>query len=323
MNGNITREGITADLEAMKQIGLGGAQIFNVSEGIPLGPIKYMSPEWLALVKHAATEADRIGLELCMHNCAGWSSSGGPWVTPEFAMQQVTISETTARGPTRLAAVLKQPETKKDFYRDIAVLAFPTPADAAARIKDIKAKAGYESRYGQLPALVEYPATAVIPRDAIVDLTSRLKIDGLLDWDVPAGNWTILRIGYTPTGAVNAPSPDSGRGLECDKLSKAGLDAHWNNSMAKVIQELGPLAGKTLNNLLIDSYEVGHQNWTRTFREDFKQRRGYDPLMYLPTLTGRIVESGEVSERFLWDMRRTIADLFADNYYSYFAELCR
>src|SRR5258705_9161991 len=75
MNGNVTREGITADLEAMKRIGLGGAQIFNVSESIPEGPIAYNSAAWRAMVKHAAAEADRLGLELCIHNCAGWSSS--------------------------------------------------------------------------------------------------------------------------------------------------------------------------------------------------------------------------------------------------------
>ena len=78
MNGNVTRAGITADLEAMKQIGLGGAQIFNVSEGIPEGPIQYNSDEWRGLVKFAAEEAKRVGIELCVHNCAGWSSSGGP-----------------------------------------------------------------------------------------------------------------------------------------------------------------------------------------------------------------------------------------------------
>jgi hypothetical protein len=103
MNGNITREGITADLEAMKQIGLGGAQIFNVSEAIPEGPILFMSPEWRELLKHAVSEANRLGLELCIHNCAGWSSSGGPWITPEYAMQMVVISEVQAEGPARFS----------------------------------------------------------------------------------------------------------------------------------------------------------------------------------------------------------------------------
>ena len=99
MNGNITREGITADLEAMKKIGLGGAQIFNVSEQIPEGPIKYNSDEWRQLVKFAATEAQRLGLELCIHNCAGWASSGGPWVKPEDAMQTVVVEESHAHVP--------------------------------------------------------------------------------------------------------------------------------------------------------------------------------------------------------------------------------
>jgi hypothetical protein len=323
MNGNITREGITADLEAMKGIGLAGAQIFNVSESIPPGPVLFMSPEWRDLLKHAVKEADRLGLELCIHNCAGWSSSGGPWITPEHAMQMVVTSETKIEGGRRFEGALAQPETHLGFYRDIAVLAFPTPRDDTARIKDLKVKAGYESRYNQQPALDEFPADSVIKRQSILDLTSVLGGDGRLNWDAPAGAWTILRIGYTPTGAKNAPAPESGRGLECDKLSRDGLDAHWAGMMAKVVQDLGPLAGKTLNNCLIDSYEVGGQNWTARFRDEFTRRRGYDPLVYLPVLSGRIVESGEVSERFLWDLRRTIADLFADNYYSYFAELCR
>ncbi|HVP12969.1 MAG TPA: glycosyl hydrolase [Phycisphaerae bacterium] len=322
MNGNITREGITADLEAMKRAGLGGAQIFNVSENIPEGSVAIMSPEWRELVKYAAKEANRLGLELCMHNCSGWSSSGGPWIKPEFAMQMVVISETHAEGPARFSTALPQPATRRNFYQDIAVLAFPTPQDNSRRIKDIKPKAGYEPRYGQHPALDVFPPESIVKRDNIVDLTSKLAADGHLSWDVPSGDWTILRIGYTPTGAENSPSPKSGRGLECDKLSRAGLDAHWAGMMGPVVHDLGPLAGKTLKNCLIDSYEMGGQNWTPRFREEFIKRRGYDPLLLLPVLTGRVIDSGEVSERFLWDLRRTIADLFADNYYGYFAELC-
>ncbi|HEY3243061.1 MAG TPA: glycosyl hydrolase, partial [Phycisphaerae bacterium] len=322
MNGNITKEGITADLEAMKQIGLGGAQIFNVSEDIPDGPVDFMSPEWRELLKHAVSEADRLGLKLCIHNCAGWSSSGGPWITPEHAMQMVVTSEVHVAGPTAFAEVLPQPETRRDYYRDIAVLAFPTPHDDQHRIAEIKAKAGYEFRYGQQPAPDAFPPEAVLKRESIVDLTSKLDRAGRLTWDVPGGAWTILRIGYTPTGQQNHPAPVSGRGLECDKLSRAALDAHWAGMMGKIVEDLGPLAGKALHNCLIDSYEVGHQNWTEHFREEFKTRRGYDPLLLLPTLTGRVVDSGEISERFLWDLRRTIADLFTDNYYDYFTELC-
>jgi hypothetical protein len=235
-------------------------------------------------------------------------------------MQMVVSSETAVQGPRRFADALPQPEPHLGFYRDIAVLAFPTPADPA-RIKDLKVKAGYEYRYEQQPSLDPLPAPAIIKRESIIDLTGRFA-DGRLTWDAPDGAWTVLRIGYTPTGAKNAPAPDSGRGPECDKLSKEGLDAHWAGGIAPVLLALGPLAGKTFNNCLIDSYEMGGQNWTPRFREEFTRRRGYDPLLYLPAMTGRAVESGEVAERFLWDVRRTISDLFADNYYSHFAELC-
>jgi len=325
MNGNITREGITADLEAMKQVGLGGAQIFNVSESIPEGPIKYNSSEWRALVKFAAQEAQRLGLELCIHNCAGWSSSGGPWVTPQDAMQTVVTSEFKTRGPMHFAAELPQPpkNATHDFYRDIAVLAFPTPSDDAFRIADIKAKVlSGQYRYGLMPSLDVLPAGAAIKRDSVVDLTANFK-NGTLEWDAPDGEWTIMRLGYTPTGAVCAPAPASGRGLEVDKMSREALDRFWAGGMAPLIKELGPLAGTVLNNVLVDSYEMGAQNWTPKFREEFQKRRGYDPLLYLPALAGRVIDSGEISERFLWDFRRTVGDLFAANYFDRFGELCK
>ncbi|MFZ4508713.1 MAG: glycosyl hydrolase, partial [Fimbriimonas sp.] len=128
--------------------------------------------------------------------------------------------------------------------------------------------------------------------------------------------------GSVPTGKDNHPAPPEGDGLEVDKLSRAALDKHWDGMMAKVIAQVGPLAGKSLNNSLIDSYEVGSQNWTPKFREDFRRLRGYDPLPFMPALAGVTIESGPTTERFLWDYRRTIADLYAENYFGYFGELC-
>jgi alpha-L-rhamnosidase/Glycosyl hydrolases family 2, sugar binding domain len=415
MNGNITKAGITADLEAMKDIGLGGATIVNVDCGIPPGPVKFMSPEWREDFKFAVAEADRLGLELCVENCAGWSSSGGPWNTVTNAMQRLTSSETRARGPAIFNAVLPQPPVTLGFYRDIAVLAFKAPvaevdtasdaAQSAAKLKisravyeaedgsgsaDVKAKlvaligSGHYSivagndefddpAYGhhkrlhveytldgksgtmtvtegetltfptnahqmasaQLfvktsadhtfvrpPAAMVSAASGAIPRAGVVDLTAMLTADGRLRWDVPPGNWVILRLGYTPTGVNNHPAPEEGEGLECDKFSQAALDAHWAGFMQKILDDLGPLAGKTLDSSLIDSYEVGGQDWSENFRNEFQKRRGYDPLKYLPTFTGRVVDNPAVTERFLWDMRRIIADLFAENYFGHFAELC-
>ncbi|MGO8927676.1 MAG: glycosyl hydrolase [Limisphaerales bacterium] len=322
MNGNITKAGLTADLEAMKQIGLGGATIVNVDCGIPRGPVAFMSHEWREDFKFAVEEANRLGLQLCVENCAGWSSSGGPWNTVTNAMQRVTTSELEVTGPTDFSAALPQPPTKLEFYRDIAVLAFPAP-DIRATIANLDAKAGFNGDAVLSSRDAVEAAAGAVQRQEVVDLTSKLTADGKLNWQVPAGKWTILRIGYTPTGVDNHPAPGEGEGLECDKFSKAALDAHWAGFMQKVLDDLGPLAGKTLDASLIDSYEVGGQNWTKSFREEFQKRRGYDLLKYLPAFTGRVVDNPAVSERFLWDVRRTIADLFAENYYGHFAELCR
>ena len=454
MNGNISREGITADLEAMKRVGVGGAQIFNADCGIPEGPVAFMSPEWRDLVKHAVTEADRLGLELCIHNCAGWSSSGGPWITPDLAMQKVVWTETIVTKDTLQPISLSEPKANKDYYRDIAVLAFPTPdgddvsmkdqnpvvrtcmegvdastlldnnhlttitlghptpdtpqyielafkspytvrecvltsgstlypysgelqvsedgkafrsivsftlppfdsagrpfrfyvPDATARyfrltftgcpiagaklflsdvallsqvrLQNWSEKAGY-SRVG---TLLRDPRETIVPEccvaaEKVLDLTKCMKPGGKLEWKIPDGKWTLLRMGYTPTGKTNHPAPKSGLGLECDKLSKKAAEVHWANAMEPILKDIGPLAGKGLKHVLIDSYEVGAQNWTPKFREDFKQRRHYDLLRYLPALTGRIVNNPDETERFLADIRRTIADLFADNYYGHF-----
>ena len=330
MNGNITEEGITADLEAMQRVGIGGAQIFNVDCGIPAGPVKFLSPEWHGLMQHAVREADRLGLELCLHNCAGWSSSGGPWNTPEHAMQRVTTSELQVKGPSHFSAVLPSPPSKLDFYRDIAVLAFPaqkgeTGTGKSSAIENLDAKNGSNGEFVLSSTNEDHAATdQVVPRTGIVDLTGALQSDGRLEWEVPSGDWIILRLGYTPTGEENHPAPAEGTGPECDKFSPEALDAHWAGYVQKVLDDVGPLAGsgKTLNNVLIDSYEVGGQNWTPAFRSEFEKRRGYDPLLYLPTVAGRVVDNPEVSERFLWDVRRTIADLFAENYYGHFQELC-
>lgn len=459
MNGNVTREGITADLESMRRAGIGGAQVFVPDQGIPAGPAKYLSDEWRALFKFAAEEARRLGLELGMHNCAGWSSSGGPWVTPELAMQEVVTSEVRVSGPARFAEVLPRPASKNGFYRDISVMAFPAPEgetrdmesasprvtgsvasfDGAAlldpdinragrlprptaekpqhvqvdfpepftarilylvsgpgldwfsgelevsddgreyrTVRDVSFQGGWDrgrrtyvfpaatgrsfrlkitdgAGYGgggialgwlrlsprqgieNLDGKAAYvrgsdfrttaggrtPVEMLVRREGIVDLTGRMDAGGRLEWEVPAGDWVVLRAGFTPTGRHNHPAPPEATGLECDKLSARAAEAHFSAVLDRLLGELGPLAGTAFRNLIIDSYEVGSQNWTPGFENEFRKRRGYDPRPFLPVLTGRIVDGVEVSERFLWDLRRTVADLFAEKYYGRMAELAR
>ncbi|MBS1713035.1 MAG: hypothetical protein JST30_01725 [Armatimonadetes bacterium] len=321
MNGNVSKAGITADLEAMKRIGLGGAQIFNVDCDIPEGRTPFMSAQWKEAVAHAFREAKRLGIEICVHNCAGWSSSGGPWVTPEHAMQILTWSETPVTGPSRFEGRLPQPESKLGFYRDIAVYAVRKPQDDTFRIPNIRAKAAFDRGDRIAPDTTDYPEHLAVPIGDVRML--KADPDGKVVFDAPAGEWTLIRLGHTPTGKGNHPSPPSGYGPEIDKMSREAMDQHWAGMMDTVLKANGPVSGKGLNNALIDSYEVGSQNWTPKFREEFTKRRGYDPLPFLPVVTGRLIGSGETSERFLWDLRRTVSDLFADNYFAYFGELCR
>ena len=323
LDGNVTREGITADLEAMHRVGIHEATLFNGGMGFPQGPVEYMSNEWLTLFQHAASEAQRLGMELSFHNGPGWSSSGGPWIKPEDAMQTVTWSEQQVEGGRTVCLVLPKPKMRHEYYQDIAVLAFPTPT-AVQRIDDLDNKTLANNSFSRhlMPSMNEISDSAVVHLADIVNLTSQMQPGGTLNWDAPDGNWTILRIGFTPTGMTNHPALAGGNGLECDKMSRKALDAFWAGGIQPIIDKLGPLVGKSLTGSLIDSYEVGCGNWTLGFEQEFNARRHYDILPFLPAMAGYYVESGPVAERFLWDLRLTVGELMAENYYDYFAELC-
>ena len=315
LNGNITRDGITADLEAMKRVGVGGVLIMEVDQGAPVGPVDFMGERWRGLFQHVHAEARRLGLEVNMNNDAGWNGSGGPWIKPEQSMQEVVWTETDVAGPQRFEGGLSQPQTTAGFYRDITVLAFPAVGDY--RIPNIESKAAFQKRGSRKPAQADLAPEAVIQRDAIVNLTEQMDASGKLVWDVPAGRWTIVRFGHTSTGVENSPAPKTGRGLECDKLSKEGIETSFAGMMAKLAADTGIKPGQHKPGVVathIDSWENGSQNWTARMREEFQQRRGYDLLPFLPVMTGRVVGSLEISERFLWDLRRTISELVIENY---------
>jgi hypothetical protein len=482
MNGNVTADGITRDLEAMKRVGIGGFQIFDVGTGIPKGPVEYLSDAWLKLMQHAAAEADRLGLLFEMHNCPGWSSSGGPWITPELAMQTLVWSDTYVRGGQTVAAQLPQPPTRLGYYRDACVLAFPSlpgetrrlrdslkgatsssgpldvthlpptatpaarqrrpattgqpvylhlefaePFDAraiavysgalppppgtapaggggggggfgggpsrmtldvsddgaqfrtvletalagggggggatAAEVPTIASLPAVKARHLRLtftqprrvldvqlsaagrlrnwtrkanfvhpgrpgagtpaePEAVDASISAIDPA-SVLDISQHMDAQGRLSWQAPPGEWTILRFGHTARERRNNAAPDTGLGLECDKFSRAAFEFHFNKMFERLLPALKPLAASGRAGILVDSYEVGMQNWTASFPQEFEKRRGYDLRKYLPAMTGRVIGSTETSERFLWDLRRAQADVIADNYYGRFTELCR
>lgn len=310
-NGNLNKEGITADFESMARVGIGGLLFMEVDQGVPAGDVAFASPRWMELMKHAFNEAKRLGLEITINNDAGWCGSGGPWITPELSMQKVVWTETIVDGGQPWKVSLPQPETVKDFYQDIAVLAMPAPA-GGDRIPNAAQKALFAP--GHTPALPasfdKISHTSVIAREKIINLTGRKT------WNVPPGKWLVMRFGHTTTGKDNHPAPASGQGLECDKFSKEAIGVHYKNLIGKLAKQNRALTGsdKVFVSTHVDSWEVELQNWTAKMPEKFKTLRGYDLLSYLPAYAGYIIDSNEVTERFLWDLRQTVSDLIVENY---------
>lgn len=305
MDGNITAEGIKADLESMAQAGIGGAQIFDVGQGVPSGPVDYNSQEWRDLMVYALREAKKLGLEMTMHNCEGWSSSGGPWVQPEDAMKKITFSSAKVEGPG--SARIPIPPSVGSYYRDIAAYAFPA-TDAPAS-KGRNELTGLGANPGPVKDL-DWPTfdpKAMLP----------VQLDSEGNATVPAGEWTVLRIGYTLTGAQNVATRASGIGLEVDKLSAESLDRFFAGCLDPLLDQLGK--GSALTTVLVDSYETGYNNWTPKMLDEFKKRRGYSAEPYLPALAGFQVGDSRKTLAFLFDYRRTISELWAQNYSGRFA----
>lgn len=342
MDGNLSGEGMTADLESMKRAGIGHVVFLEVNVGVPRGPVDFFSREWQNLFRHAVREAERLGIEITLGVGPGWTGSGGPWVSPDQSMQHLVSSSVDVSGPGNKTISLTAPEPRKpyfgegvltpdlkkqrqDFYEDVAVLAFPAP-EGGRKIEDIDEKAlyyraPYTSAPGVkpfLPAPAEYdslPESAVIAREEVIELTDKLRPDGSLNWDVPPGKWTVMRFGRRNNGMITRPAPHPGLGFESDKFDTVALNAHLDAYIGALLRHTGPpdtTSPGGLKRLHMDSWEMGAQNWTPQFREAFMKRRGYDPRPFFPVYTGYVVESAEVSERFLWDLRQTSQELILE-----------
>jgi hypothetical protein len=306
MGLTVSRYGIRRDLAAMKAAGVAGATICPIgsqagvaaniiNSGTPQ-PVKYWSPRFWRMVQYAVHTAKHLGLKLGMENCPGWDASGGPWITPALSMKMVTWSITTVHGPGLVHIELKQPPERLGFYRPISVLALPI--------------------------------AAVVQPDAIRNISRHINAQGQLTWRVPAGGWRIYRIGYTSTASTDHPVPDNLVGphgvvhsLEADKLSARAAKFHIEHVIDALKAHLGSAVGHTFDHLLFDSYEAGGQNWTEHFRRDFIKMRHYDPLPWLPVLAGAVVGSPELSQRFKFDMARTVSQLFVKNDFDVYRRL--
>jgi hypothetical protein len=148
----------------------------------------------------------------------------------------------------------------------------------------------------------------------VLDISKESSANGLLNWDAPAGNWTIMRMGMLPTKVKNAPASPEGTGLEVDKMSKIHVESHFNAFLGEIMRRIPAADRKTWKLAVEDSYETGGQNWTDDLIKKFKNAFHYDPLPYLPVIKGKVVGSLAMSDRFLWDLRRFIADRVAYDY---------
>jgi hypothetical protein len=349
LNGNTTEDTITRDLEGMKSHGYGGAILVDADGSGQQGNLETHigpaigSPKWMALFIHALAVAQKLGLEISLNVTSRLDVGiiGGPTVAPEDAMKQATWSRVIVEGGGTRKVQLALPPAQNGFYRPIAVLAYPlrhgaslpgSPESGRDAIVNLEFKtASMETGFSMTPSdrvMRDEPAVAG-EEDAgvgdVVDLSLRTDGSGNLEWNFPPGTWEVLRIGYTDTPRTEHLMDAAGRplGLPVDALSPAAFDHYWRDAVAPLLNAAKPYIGTSLRYLVTDSWEAGGANWTEDFREEFKRRRGYDPLLYLPILSGRILTSRETSNRFLFDLRRTVADLIAQNYYDRFEDHAR
>ncbi|UBD73960.1 glycosyl hydrolase [Parabacteroides goldsteinii] len=298
----VNKGSITRDLEEFKAKGISGVNLIctggYAGKEALLG-VEWLSPEWRALYRHAIREAKRLNIEIGFNLAGGWTMMG-PWITPDKAMKKVVQSEQIVTGPVTFSKEFPQPETVDNYYHDVWVQAFK----------------------------IERQTKTVHPETAI-DITDCISSDGRLHWDIPEGDWLILRTGYTLTGHPWSkwhayPKGDTfegGDGYEIDYLSTVALDDHFDHLGKLVIEETRQAGGK-LAYLWSDSWECGKLTWTQDFPEQFRRFRGYDLKPYMAILAGYTVNDSVFSARFRDDFDRTIQDCVAENFYGHFYELC-
>ncbi len=456
---DVSKEGITKDLEAMKEAGIGTAFIGNINPDEVDGKVPMLSEEWWDCMVHAVNEGKRIGVDIGSFNCPGWSQSGGPWIKPDMAMRYIDYTETKVTGPKKVSLNLVKP---RDEFQDLYVLAFPaikaeknkltalnSKITISPKVKnakyllddnlstavefnkeetsysvDIKTDKAIEARSiiifpgkesikmecelfafteGEYvpvktftfdrsnnsvsvgperfaPLAISIPVTnskefklkfskltslrskfgiseisiseAVVlekyvekhlgkmhptplPKwdtyswkpqteiensklkltsENIIDISSLMDLNGKLIWEVPEGEWIIQRYGMSPTGTKNSPSAPQGKGYEVDKANRELARFHFKQYIGEFLKRIPEKSKSAFKYVIADSYETGSQNWTDGFEEKFEMKYGYNPKKYLPVFSGRIVGSVDESERFLWDLRRWIADAVAYEY---------
>lgn len=330
MGCHVSQAGITRDLESLHEAGFGGALLFHLTDvpttwsadigKSPTPEVITWSEPWWKLVRHAAVESQRLGLDLGMGNCAGYGTSGGPWITPELSMQQICWSERAVNGPGRLSVQIAQPQVDPRAIN-------PWPVYNSDLGKEEKPVIPARNTFYRDIAVLALPATGTVALGQVINLSDKLGPAGQLDWEVPAGNWTLYRFGHTTMGTLQFPAQWKINGLECDKMNPEAVAFHADHVIREIKKHLGDLPGNGLKFLHFDSYEAGPEHWTPEWPywtpmmpAEFSKRKGYDLTPFLPVLANRTIEGEKESKGFRTDFEATIQALYRD---SYFATLSR
>ncbi|MBT3242918.1 MAG: hypothetical protein HN352_07205 [Bacteroidetes bacterium] len=307
LNGDVSFEGLTYDLEEAKDKGLGGLQMWDTeamrnSNGfVPSGP-PFMGTESVAAMQHAIKEAKRLDLNLGLITSSGWNA-GGPWVKPEMASKNLYYSSIVVNGPGQIKKKLPFPEVARRcpkgedglplWYLDVAVLAWPNSEDKV------------------IPDISE-----------VINISDKFK-DGELNWTPPEGQWQVIRYVCSNSGQMLIAASPNSKGPFIDFLDPEATRFHFMYIIEKLGLKKGGDPNHPLKTLDVDSMELpdGIQ-WTTKFREWFMKYHSYDPIAWLPTLSGWTINSKDESARFIYDYQNTVSDLLIFSHYTTGSEIC-
>ena len=355
-NGLVDKEGITRDLEEFHAKGMGEVLLVNSAGGLGGVPFPQGAPlfseEWKELYRHAMSEAKRLDVAVGINLCSGWCM-GGPWIKPEDSGRWYLQSELEVEGPQLFSGQLPLPGNRTGYdkvfnppgykeyidlplekldYRDTAVVAIRGGNRITGkRAATLDAKTNHRDASNFImavdvmkPLLEQWhdePGDDPVRPQDVVDLTGKMDSNGHLDWQVPAGKWKIIRTGHRMTGSRLSIAQQEGDGLSVDWFNRRGVELQFEHLGKMFIEEAAKVGNKP-KYFCDDSFEDGFPNWTDNILEQFKKYRGYDATPYLPALSGYIIGSAAVSDRFLNDYRKTLGDCMADEHYRRFAEVC-
>ena len=322
INGHVDKETITSDMEAMRRVGFGGLLMFDArgywdDKGhlvLPKPKMEFMSPEWRELLTFGIREAARVGLEVSVNlsSCAG--ALKGPWEVGADAPKRLICQTTPLAGGAKLDSVLKNPDRK--FFWNIAAFAVKYEGGAVTN-NEAWLNAGdglytmHASAWGK--KIDGQKNMELRVAQEVVEVTGKVDPRGRLSWEVPPGQWALVRFGYTTI---------DGHEYDVDVLDAKAVEGHFNRMGKAILADVGPLAGKTLTHFYSVSWEGAVPTWTGSFEKDFAKYRGYAVRPWMPVLAGFAVKGQEEAKRFMSDYRRARNEAFRDNFYGTMMALC-